>query len=737
MNLRRSIIAALPFTFLFVAPVFAADFTSDIESGLVKGKAIQTEHFQIEFSNIILNQADSDGDGISDIIEIAAEAAEHSWDIIIDDMGYDAPITQGNLIIVLDDNYEYLDSGTLGLTTTLSNGDPYVMIDPWAANDLIEVTVGHEFFHAVQFSYDMNFAYSDQGSYWAEATASWMEDELFDYVNDYALYLPDFLNYTDYSIFASSVPSDTLYQYGLNIWPRFLSEYYNSDTIKNIWETYFDSNLAYEDDLKVYDAVKEVIENNGDELPEIFQDFTLWNLDLSRYEEGDTYPELSFIPDITEDEYTEIESNYAPALYGTNYLYFENQGGGDNFYFHIVKPDGVSYAVSLVPVDGRGYDSAHAVTTQVGLNDSMDYLSLSGISDGDGVVAIISSLEVDFGGDNTDVFDYGYVYDYLGSYQDSDEDFLALMGISEEAPASGEEESVQGKEGESAASNDGGIVQQSTFALSVLTYNEDSVTFSWKRLNYSNIAGYEINYGTEPGDYSETEVIKSVATTHSTISDLEEGVTYYFQLVGLDEDGDVVGDPSLEIAVVPAAWIFEDISYLDPNYDAIQALVDAGIFGGYPDGTFKSGKEINRAELLKILIEGRGIEVDESVYKNCFPDVRDEWFAKYVCYAEAAGWVQGYSDGTFRPSNAVNKVEALKILFKVYEEGLSEGSVAEVSYTDLNPNAWYAIYVWKAVDLGILEEGFGGEFFPELARTRGDMAEELYRYLVVTEALKD
>ena len=85
----------------------------------------------------------------------------------------------------------------------------------------------------------------------------------------------------------------------------------------------------------------------------------------------------------------------------------------------------------------------------------------------------------------------------------------------------------------------------------------------------------------------------------------------------------------------------------------------------------------------------------------------------------------------------ISVVEALKILFNVYEAGLTEGAkVSKLSYTDLNTNSWYAIYVLKASMLGILEEEFGGEFNPELDRSRADMAEELYRYLVILEELR-
>ena len=52
--------------------------------------------------------------------------------------------------------------------------------------DPLQVTVAHEFFHAVQFAYD---AFED--AWFMEGTASWMEDEVYTDVNDNLQYLAD------------------------------------------------------------------------------------------------------------------------------------------------------------------------------------------------------------------------------------------------------------------------------------------------------------------------------------------------------------------------------------------------------------------------------------------------------------------------------------------------------------------------------------------------------------------
>ncbi len=173
--------------------------------------------------------------------------------------------------------------------------------------------------------------------------------------------------------------------------------------------------------------------------------------------------------------------------------------------------------------------------------------------------------------------------------------------------------------------------------------------------------------------------------------------------------------------------IFDDVSFDDPNAEAISYLQSVGIVSGYPDGTFKPDNELNRAELMKILVEGAGYDPPDELYNNCFPDVADDWYARYVCFATDEGWVEGYPDGTFKPEQSVNKVEALKMLLNTFDVGTEETSTRP--FSDVSITAWYAEYVNTALVLGLLEET-GDYYFPAAYITRGQISENLYRLLL-------
>ena len=166
------------------------------------------------------------------------------------------------------------------------------------------------------------------------------------------------------------------------------------------------------------------------------------------------------------------------------------------------------------------------------------------------------------------------------------------------------------------------------------------------------------------------------------------------------------------------------------NRTAIQYLYDNDVISGYPDGTFKPDNTLNRAELLKILVGGKGVKPNiEEGYKNCFPDVKTEWFAPYVCYAKAQGWVGGYPDGTFQPAKTVNKAEAIKML--VNSQGYTvPNSVVGVVYDDIDNTAWYAPYIQIAKEKGLLEES-GSLFNGSSGIKRSAISENIYRSIIV------
>ena len=178
---------------------------------------------------------------------------------------------------------------------------------------------------------------------------------------------------------------------------------------------------------------------------------------------------------------------------------------------------------------------------------------------------------------------------------------------------------------------------------------------------------------------------------------------------------------------------FPDVLRTHPTYVAVSYLSQAGVISGYPDGTFKPDNPINRAEVLKIILNGSNIDVPEDFGKVTFPDVSpDDWFAKYVMRAKLLGIVKGSDvDGTFAASRQVNKAEFLKMLLMsnfVRQEALE---AAENTALDVPPDAWFAPYLNYSLKVGIASVNAQGLAEPGRLLTRGEVCDMMYLLILL------
>jgi uncharacterized protein YkwD len=174
--------------------------------------------------------------------------------------------------------------------------------------------------------------------------------------------------------------------------------------------------------------------------------------------------------------------------------------------------------------------------------------------------------------------------------------------------------------------------------------------------------------------------------------------------------------------------VFSDMPPENRYSTAVDYLSSAGIVNGYPDGTFRPEKTVNRAEFLKLVLESAGITNDITVSSG-FRDIDESaWYAGYVRKALKEGWVQGYPDKTFRPENGITKAEGLKMIGEVQNWQLQE-KISIPPFSDTPADAWFTPYVDYAKTKNFLEDT-GRFFIPELILTRGATAEILFRSYV-------
>jgi hypothetical protein len=276
-----------------------ADPTSDCAE-----KPSKTKNFCIHYARKTRDAPpakDANGDTVPDQVEKTRKVMERVWERVVTQGGYKRPPSDGSR--GGNDKFDvYLvDIGPLGLygycapEALLGNGSApsYCVLD----NDYsrqeypynnpmgnLRVTGAHEFFHAVQYAYD-----ATEDSWLLETTATWVEDELFDGVDDNRNYLGGS---------ALRKPQTALdlpdHWYGNWIWWRFLTERHPETAgtglpilIRNLWERA--GRVDAPDDYSMQAAAK-VLADRGDDLGRALAEFGTANRRPgASYEEGRFY----------------------------------------------------------------------------------------------------------------------------------------------------------------------------------------------------------------------------------------------------------------------------------------------------------------------------------------------------------------------------------------------------------------------------------------------------------------
>ncbi len=142
---------------------------------------------------------------------------------------------------------------------------------------------------------------------------------------------------------------------------------------------------------------------------------------------------------------------------------------------------------------------------------------------------------------------------------------------------------------------------------------------------------------------------------------------------------------------------FSDVATDRWSNTQISTLAAVGIITGYPDGTFRPGNTITRAELATIASKFDELSPFEA---NNFSDIAGHWANQYINSASQKGWVSGYEDGTFKPEQAITRAEFMTLVNNVLgRKVLEENILPEAKqFPDLSSDAWYYEAAQEAIN---------------------------------------
>lgn len=321
-----------------------------------------TEHFLLHYittgrDSVYQPSQQDSAVGVPNYIFIAGIIAEEVY-AKYEVMGYDLPPTDGAqsenggdgrfdlYFAQLGSAYgvTYADEfvGSQAVTSYIILENDYREIHFNNTYDNLRVTIAHEFFHAIQFGYDI-FEYDpvpggSQNTAWVEMSAVFMEEEHYDNINDYTNFIISyFYNRPQWSLrFGTNVGTDrTWHMYGSVVWPRFLHENFPSVIDSGIVHEIWDSCRAVPNSnwWPATDTAIRRRSGNTDSLESMFTEFTLWNLFTdSRARPGEYFEEAAIFGEevavaATVNSYPtiiQLTDTLLPDNFGVNYIFLNN-----------------------------------------------------------------------------------------------------------------------------------------------------------------------------------------------------------------------------------------------------------------------------------------------------------------------------------------------------------------------------------------------------------------------------
>ena len=177
-----------------------------------------------------------------------------------------------------------------------------------------------------------------------------------------------------------------------------------------------------------------------------------------------------------------------------------------------------------------------------------------------------------------------------------------------------------------------------------------------------------------------------------------------------------------------AAFAFNDVSntYWADQY--IDYLSGRNVITGYPDNTFRPERPVTRAEFAVMLAKSQNLPMANS---SRFVDVpASHWASSAINAVANQGWIAGYSNGTFAPSQNISMAEMYAILAQAGGQSMLTDSDANSvlnKFSDAgNVPAWARRAVATVANQGVhVSELPGGRLYPASAATRASVATSL------------
>ncbi len=279
-------------------------------------------------------------------------------------------------------------------------------------------------------------------------------------------------------------------------------------------------------------------------------------------------------------------------------------------------------------------------------------------------------------------------------------------------------DAVSGEVKKATSGNAGGIHKggstTTTYAVTVVETKNGTATVSPEKA----ASGATVTVKPEPAEGYKVKSVTAVKADGTNVPVDEKALTFTMPASAVKvtvefEEGTEPVDPKPQegkfVDVADDFWAAKDI----------YTLKDAGIIGGKSATEFDPEGDVTRAEFAKMVVGLFGYKATSDAVN--FEDCKaEDWFTPYVAAGVEAGVIKGVSDTEFAPNATITREDACTILGRALNKVAQSN---ELKFTDADKVAEYAVpYVALLSELGYVNGYEDGSFAPTNNITRAEAA---------------
>lgn len=168
----------------------------------------------------------------------------------------------------------------------------------------------------------------------------------------------------------------------------------------------------------------------------------------------------------------------------------------------------------------------------------------------------------------------------------------------------------------------------------------------------------------------------------------------------------------------------------------IGSFVKLGFVNGYSDHTFRPDANITRGEFASIIARVFDIKQADGDSGKVLVDLPGHWSESSVSVLASHNIISGYADNTFKPDRLISRAEVIAVLSNVVDLETVEKVNSNVAFADIE-GSWNQTDIRLAAEAGLVSGRGPSEFAPNQLCTRAEALTIVWRVLGLDEGIAE